>query len=56
MLLTVCRVAVLGGAGVLRGVTCTTSASTVLRRGDPVLPHTSTSSTNVRGSARPLGI
>lgn len=43
--LTVCQVVVLGGTGVLRGVTCTTSATTVLRRGLPGLLHTFTSST-----------
>lgn len=53
--LTVRRVVVLGGAGVLWGVTCTTSATTVLRRGALGPPHTSTSSTNVRGLARSSG-
>ena len=54
-LLTMCRVVVLGGTGVLGGVMCTTSATTVLRRGTPGPPHTSTSSTKVRGSARSSG-
>lgn len=54
-LLTVRRVVVLGGTGVLRGVTCTTSATVVLRRGALGPPRTSTSSTKVRGSARSLG-
>lgn len=54
-LLTVSWVVVLGGTGVLRGVTCTTSATTVLRRGALGPPRTSTSSTKVRGSGRSSG-
>lgn len=54
-LLTVSWVVVLGGTGVLQGVTCTTSATMLLRRRAPEPPHTSTSRTKVRGSAWSLG-
>lgn len=54
-LLTVCWVLVLDGTGVLRGATCTTSATRVLRRRAPEPPHTSTSRTKGWGSARSLG-
>lgn len=54
-LLTVGWVVVLGGTGVLRGVTCTTRATTLLRRRAAEPPHTSTSRTKGWGSARSLG-